>query len=598
MQTETIALWLAGIGVIGLACQWFAWRLKLPAILFLLVAGLLVGPVTGWLQPEILLGDLLFPMVSLAVAVILFEGSLTLNFREIRGVSNTVWSIVTLGAVVSWGLTSTATHYLLGFDWPLALLFGSLTVVTGPTVIVPLLRTVRPSTRLSNILRWEGILIDPLGALFVVMVYEFIVSSSETHSLVVLAWILAIGLGLGVLFGQFLAVVLRRGWLPEYLQPFAVLSLVLGVFALSNHLEHESGLLTVTVMGMWLANSKGVDIKHILHFKEHLTILFITGLFILLAARIQPEDFYTLGISALVLFAFIQFVSRPVSIYLATLRSSLNGKEKAFLAWVAPRGIVAASISSLFAIKLESLGMSEAALLVPLTFMVIIGTVVLQSATARPMAVALGVSEPAPKGFLIIGANDVARTLAQAINKYDCRVVLTDSNWDYIRQARMAGLDNYFGNPVSSHADEYLNLIGIGHVVALSPDRYFNIMACMHFLNDFSDKRIFCLYDKSNGNGSGDKHSVSDGYKGLPFLDEAISYKKLASLINQRAEVRHTKISENYTYADYRETHANNYVLPLFVVDTNGRVQICHNSASFSPKEGETIVSLIKVQAA
>ncbi len=242
--------------------------------------------------------------------------------------------------------------------------------------------------------------------------------------------------------------------------------------------------------------------------------------------------------------------------------------------------------------------MSEAALLVPLTFMVIIGTVVLQSATARPMAVALGVSEPAPKGFLIIGANDVARTLAQAINKYDCRVVLTDSNWDYIRQARMAGLDHYFGNPVSSHADEYLNLIGIGHVVALSPDRYFNIMACMHFLNDFSDKRIFCLYDKSNGNGSGDKHSVSDGYKGLPFLDEAISYKKLASLINQGAEVRHTKISENYTYADYRETHANNYVLPLFVVDTNGRVQICHNSANFSPKEGETIVSLIKVQEA
>ncbi|WP_172564791.1 cation:proton antiporter [Vibrio navarrensis] len=599
MQAETAALWLAGIGVVGLACQWLAWRLKLPAILFLLLAGLLAGPVSGLLQPEQLLGDLLFPMVSLAVAVILFEGSLTLNFREIRGVSNTVWSIVTVGAVVSWGLTSSATHYLLGFDWPLALLFGSLTVVTGPTVIVPLLRTVRPSTRLANILRWEGILIDPLGALFVVMVYEFIVSSSETHSLIVLGWILLIGLGIGIVSGQLLATVLRRGWLPEYLQPFAVLTMVLGVFALSNHLEHESGLLTVTVMGMWIANARGVDIKHILHFKEHLTILFITGLFILLAARIKADDFATLGISALLLFVFIQLVSRPASIFIATLRSSLSFKEKSFLAWVAPRGIVAASISSLFAIKLDSLGMSEAALLVPLTFMVIIGTVVLQSASARPMAVALGLAEPAPKGFLIIGANDVARTLAQAISKYDCRVMLTDSNWDYIRQARMAGLEHYYGNPVSSHADEYLNLIGIGHVVALSPDRYFNIMACMHFMNDFSDKRIFCLYDQASSTSSnGDKHAVSEDYKGLPFLGSSVSYKKLASLINQGAEVRHTKLSDNYTYADYRQTHAANFVLPLFVVDGNGRVQICHNSDHFAPKVGETVVSLIKEQTA
>ncbi|NGZ18275.1 sodium:proton antiporter [Vibrio aestuarianus] len=594
MHEEFIALAIAAIGVLGLACQWLAWRLRLPAILFLLIAGLVVGPLTGWLQPQALLGELLFPLISLAVAVILFEGSLTLNFKEIRGVNHTVWSIVSLGALVSWGVTSAVTHYLLGFDWSLALLFGSLTVVTGPTVIVPLLRTVRPNVRLSNILRWEGILIDPLGALFVVMVYEFIVSSSEVHSLYVFALILAVGLAIGAAAGQAVAVVLRRGMLPEYLQPFAVLAVVLGVFSASNAIESESGLLTVTVMGMWLANAKNVNIQHILHFKENLTILLITGLFILLAARIEIADFQALGWSALLLFVLMQLVSRPLSIFIATARSSLSLKEKTFLAWVAPRGIVAASISSLFAIKLTSAGVEGATLLVPLTFMVIIGTVILQSATARPIAIALQVAEPAPRGFLVIGANDVARELGKAFAKYDCRVVLTDSNWDYISQARMAGLANYYGNPISSHTDEYLDLIGIGHVVALTPDKHFNIMACMHFLSDFGEKRVFCLNDHLNSSSS-DKHKVAQEYHGLSLFNGEVSYKKLASLINQGAEVKHTKLSGNFTYQDYLQRHKESFVLPLFVVNLKGRIQMYHDTQVFEPVEGETIVSLIKI---
>lgn len=594
MHEEFIALAIAAIGVLGLACQWLAWRLRLPAILFLLIAGLVVGPLTGWLQPQALLGELLFPLISLAVAVILFEGSLTLNFKEIRGVNHTVWSIVSLGALVSWGVTSAVTHYLLGFDWSLALLFGSLTVVTGPTVIVPLLRTVRPNVRLSNILRWEGILIDPLGALFVVMVYEFIVSSSEVHSLYVFTLILAVGLAIGAAAGQAVAVVLRRGMLPEYLQPFAVLAVVLGVFSASNAIESESGLLTVTVMGMWLANAKNVNIQHILHFKENLTILLITGLFILLAARIELADFQALGWSALLLFVLMQLVSRPLSIFIATARSLLSLKEKIFLAWVAPRGIVAASISSLFAIKLTSAGVEGATLLVPLTFMVIIGTVILQSATARPIAIALQVAEPAPRGFLVIGANDVARELGKAFAKYDCRVVLTDSNWDYISQARMAGLANYYGNPISSHADEYLDLIGIGHVVALTPDKHFNIMACMHFLSDFGEKRVFCLNDHVNSSSS-DKHKVAQEYHGLSLFNGDVSYKKLASLINQGAEVKHTKLSGNFTYQDYLQRHKESFVLPLFVVNLKGRIQMYHDTQVFEPVEGETVVSLIKI---
>jgi len=593
MTSETIALTLASVGLLGLICQWVAWQLKLPAILFLLIVGLLVGPVLGLFSPQEALGDLFFPVISLAVAVILFEGSLTLNFKQIKGISKSVWSIVTLGAVVSWIITTVATHYLLGLDWSLAFLFGSLTVVTGPTVIVPLLRTVRPSSKLANILRWEGILIDPLGALFVVMVYEFIVSHSQVHSLAVFGLIVVIGFSVGMAAGMLVAAMMRRHWLPEYLQPFAVLTILLGVFALSNYLEHESGLLTVTVMGIWLANAKGVNISHILHFKENLTILFISGLFILLAARVELSDFAQLGWAALALFVVIQLVSRPASIFLSTMRSNLEIKEKAFLAWVAPRGIVAAAVSSLFAIKLTQQNVEQANLLVPLIFMVIIGTVVLQSATARPIANLLGVAEPAPRGFLIVGANDVARALGKAIQTYDCRVLMSDTNWDYVSKARMGGFDSYYGNPTSSHADEYLDLIGIGQVLAVTPDQHLNSVASVHFSNEFGHRKVFSLQDKKDQERL-DKHSHNSEHAYSLLLGGSTSYKKLASLISQGAEIKHTKLSDSFGYEDYQEQYKSATVVPLFTVNSKQNIQMLTQADETVPVSGDIVVSLVK----
>ncbi|MEX3070246.1 cation:proton antiporter [Vibrio alginolyticus] len=594
MQVGNEALVLSAVGVIGLGCQWLAWRLRLPAILFLLLAGIIIGPFMQWLKPDEVLGSLLFPLVSLAVAVILFEGSLTLNLKEIRGVSGTVWSIVSIGAIVSWLVTSAATHYFLDFTWELAMLFGSLTVVTGPTVIVPLLRTVRPKSALANILRWEGILIDPLGALFVVMVYEFIVSHSAVNSVEVFAKIIGIGIILGVASGAAVSAVLRRAWLPEYLQPFSVLMVVLGVFSVSNHLESEAGLLTVTVMGMWLANAKEINIQQILHFKEHLTILLITGLFIFLAARISLDDFAALGTGAMMLFVFMQLVSRPLSIFISTIRSNLEFKDKLFLSWVAPRGIVAASISSLFAIKLIEYGVNGASLLVPMTFMVIIGTVVLQSVTARPVAVALGVAESAPRGFLLIGANRVAREIGQALARYDRRVLMTDSNWEYISQVRMLGLDFYYGNPISSHADDNLNLIGIGQVVALTSDQHFNIMACMRFVDDFGEDKVHCLR-KTKANGS-EKHSVAEEYHGRLLLGGNVSYSQLASLFSRGAEIKHTRLSDSFTYQDYQVHHKNNLVIPLFYVEEKGRIYFCDEPEEFAPDANSTVVSLLMLE--
>ncbi|HER34097.1 MAG TPA: sodium:proton antiporter, partial [Halothiobacillaceae bacterium] len=355
---DSILLSLTAIVVLGIAAQWLSWRVKVPPILFLLLIGIALGPIFGLLEPDALFGDLLFPIVSLAVGVILFEGSLTLRFRDIQGVSSTILRMVSLGAAISWGVAATAAHWFVGLEWSIAFLFGAMVVVTGPTVIAPLLRIVRPTARVSKILRWEGIIIDPIGALLAVLVFEFIVTQSQTGasgmSGVILPFLelVTIGAFLGVVGGWLLGQALARHALPDYLINVTVLASVLAVFTTSNVLAEESGLLAVTVMGIWLANMRGVPLEDILHFKETLSILFISGLFILLAARIEPATLSQVGLGAVLVLAAIVFVAQPLKVWLSTIGSDLNWREKVMIAWIGPRGIVAAAVSGLFAIKL------------------------------------------------------------------------------------------------------------------------------------------------------------------------------------------------------------------------------------------------------
>ncbi|MDU9398852.1 sodium:proton antiporter [Pseudomonas sp. zfem003] len=594
MDETRILLALGGIGLAALCSQWLAWRLRLPAILFLLLSGILAGPVLGVLDPGALFGPLLFPLTSLAVALILFEGSLTLHLSEWREIGSVVRRMVTLGALATWVVIAVATHLLLGFSWELAVLFGSLTLVTGPTVIVPMLRVVRPRASVANILRWEGIVIDPIGALAAVVTFSFIVSRDQggwSQSLATFAGVIGCGTLLGVLGGWALGVVLRRHWLPEYLHNLAALAAVLGVFIASNLLVHESGLLAVTLMGMWLANMRGVDVKPILHFKENLSVLLISGLFILLAARLDLKALLALGPATLALLAVIQFVARPLNIGLSTLGSALGWRERALLAWIAPRGIVAAAVSAIFALRLQEHGDPNAQLLVPLTFLVIIGTVVLQSATARPLARLLGVAEPAPAGFLIIGANPVARALGKALNQLGSRVLLTDSSWENIRAARMDGLPTYFGNPTSQHADAHLDLVGLGHLLALSPSSEMNALACMRFRHDFAEPRRFTLPSGADSRRS-DKHRSSEQVRGRELGLPALTYPQFASRLGRGAEIRITTLTEAFDWAAYQAFHGNRATL-LLARDTRGWVHIAGPSQALEPQPGWSLVALV-----
>ena len=593
MEEHTV-LTIAGIGVVTIACQWFAWWVKLPAILFLLLAGIAAGPVSGWLRPDELFGDLLFPFVSLSVAVVLFEGSLTLRLADIRGLEQVVRRMVTSGLLLTWAVGAYFSYRLLGFSPELAVLFGAFIVVTGPTVIVPMLRTVRPSVHVSNILRWEGIVIDPIGALLAVLVFEFIISGQGGEALGHTLWSFARIIGVGVLFGiasgQLLGLALRHHWLPQYLHNVAALALVFAVFALSNVVEAEAGLLSVTVMGMWLANMPRVSVAHSLDFKESLSVLLISTLFVVLAARIDFGQLQQLGWGAVGVLAAIQFIARPLKIAISTRGSALSWRERALLAWIAPRGIVAAAVAALFSLKLQAVGYAQAELLVPLTFLVIIGTVVLQSATAGVLARALGVAEPEPRGFLIVGANPVARTVAKALQKRGYASVLCDTSWANVSAARMDGLTAFYGSAVSEYADRRLDLVGLGRLLALSPQPDANVLAVHRYRREFDEKHLYAL--AAEGGGQGDKQ-IAPLPAGYVAFGADVTFARLSAALAGGAEIRETSLTESFDFDDYYRKYYKR-AMPLFAIDPKGQLQVFTADSRIKPGPEWTLLSLVE----
>jgi len=595
-MNHNVMLVLVAIGLLSLVSQWLAWRIRVPAILFLLASGIIIGPVTGWLVPDELFGGLLFPFISLSVAVILFEGSLTLRRDEIKGHGDVVRNLVTFGVFVTWGVVAIVTHWVIGVAWQLAFLFGAIMTVTGPTVIMPMLQAVRPNRTISNILRWEGILIDPVGAILAVLTFQVVLASQFTTALdeilLQLARLLAAGIILGGGFGYAWGVALRRYWIPQFLQNVATLLIVFAVFAFADTVEHESGLLAVTVMGVWLANMRGVPVEDILDFKESLSVLLISGLFILLAARLNFSQLQAVGWPAVIILLSIQFLARPMKILLSSIGAKLSWQEKMTIAWIGPRGIIAAAISAVFALRLEENGVDGAAFLVPLTFVVIVGTVVFQSLTARPLARMLGVATPEPEGVLIVGANPLAIAIAKVLSENGFRVLVANNSWHSLKAVRMAGIETYYGNPVSDHAERTMDLTGIGKLFAISRNAEFNHLACAHFAYEFGRQNIYSLpVSADEADASVDKHAPAHHMRGRRLFGTDASLSKLQSLLSKGAKIKLTQLTETYEYEAYREQNGGAR-MDLMAWSDKGQLVAMSADANWKPGPGWTVASL------
>ena len=581
------------IGLVGFLCQWLSQKVKLPAILFLLLSGIVLGPSLHLIDPDALFGDMLFPFISLSVAIILFEGALTLKRQELQGIGRPVKNMVTIGVVVNGAIMTVATHYVIGLSWSLSALFGALMVVTGPTVIMPMLKAIRPIPKIADVLRWEGIVIDPIGALIAVLVFEWIAVQNKaaefTEIFTVFGGTVLLGFVIGAVSGYLFGLLLRHHYIPEKLHNFSSLAIVCFVFAVSDSLMHESGLLAVTVMGMLLANMKGVNVHSILEFKEDLTVVFVSALFIVLAARLDFAGFTALGWSAILLLLIMQFIARPLKVALSFRGSDFTLKEQALVAWIGPRGIVAAAVSAVFALRLEELGVPDAEKLVPLAFLIIIGTVVLQSLTGGPLARALGVAMPKTYGLVIISANPFSLALAEALQKLKVQTLICDTSWEQLRNARNLGLDTYYGNPSSEHAEMHLNLSPYGYMLGLSNHFEYNVTQANGFRDDFGARNVFIL-PPNQSNERLHKHVASTHNSGRLLFAEDSSNLQLKKLINAGATIKVTEFSDEFGYKEWREN--NQSALILMAVLPNGDIVFNTHDNSLKVVAGHKLVYL------
>ena len=595
-MTEYIFIGLGTITFSGIVAQWLAWRFKLPSILFLLIFGFIVGPVTGFLNPDRIFGELLMPIISFSVAIILFEGGLTLRMTELKGIGKVVRNLISIGILITWTSVAGLSYYLLHLSFELSILIGAILVVTGPTVIGPLLRHIRPARRIGNIVKWEGILNDPIGALFAVLIFEAISAGVlQQVGLLIFAGIfktLVLGFGLGFLGALSLALPLRRFWIPDFLHEAVTTMMVVIVFLISNHFQEESGLFAVTIMGVVLANQKSVNIKHIVQFKENLRILIISSLFIILAARLRLSDFYVCDVNSFLFLGALIFVVRPLAVFLSAAQSDLNWREKLFITWMAPRGIVAAAIAAIFAIRLAELGFEQTENMVPLVFMVIIGTVGLYGLSAPLLARWLTLAEADPQGLVFVGAHEWARALARILHEAEFKILMIDANLYNVFQARMDGLVSYHGSVISDYIFEELEFDGFGRLLALTSNDEANSLAVLHFYELFGRSEVYQLAPVVV-NAEDEAVFIAQHLRGRYLFGKGVNFNTLTEKMKAGAEIRSLKLTEEYDFSDFQTSHGLR-AMPLIVISETGKLVIFTQDHMPQPRVGQTLVYLLE----
>ncbi len=600
-------LTIAAVVVLGIGAQWLAWRTKFPSILLLLGFGFLAGPVTGFLPQDALQGEWLFPFVSLAVGIILFEGGLTLRFDEFKEVGRAVVNLITIGVLVTGVLGALGAYYLAGFSWEVAVVLGALLTVTGPTVVLPLLRHVRPAGRVGTIAKWEGITIDPIGAILAVLVLEAVILIQEptkaggvvdVHGSVWgaiatgLAYEVVVGVGVAALSAGLLIVLLQRRLVPDWLQNPVALMVVIAAFAVSNSLKEEAGLLEATLLGIIMANQKYVSVRRIVEFKEDLRVLLISLLFIVLSARLDPSAFeIMLAPGPLLFLGLLMLVVRPLAVMASSWRTGLTWKEQTFLAWLAPRGIVAAAVASLFSFRLAEFFPADAERIVPVVFLVIVGTVAVYGLTISPLARWLGLALPDPQGILFIGAQGWVRKVATALQDLGVRVLLIDANSRNVRQSRKAGLGAQRANILAEGVIDDIDLSGIGRLLAVTPNDEVNSLAALHFGEVFESDEIYQLPTRADG----PRHASTEiprHLRGRPLFGTDATYTSLDERFDAGARVYVVHLSERLTLQALLDEHEDEaQVTPLFIV-RGEKVRVFAEDAEITPQPGDALVLL------
>lgn len=579
------------IGILGIGSQWLAWKFNMPAIVVMSIAGLIVGPFLGIMNPEESFGDLYRPVISVAVAIILFEGSLDLNRKEISGISRPIFRIATVGAFIAWIAGSLAAHYMAGLSWEVAFVIGGLFIVTGPTVIMPLLRQSKLKPRVATILKWEGIVVDPLGVLLAVFAFEIITFfTMETKSVTDLLFFFLIAIFatvIGWAGGHFIGWLFEGGRVPEFLKSPIVFSFVILIFAIPDEIIQGTGLLAVTALGMTLANIGINSLHDFRHFKENLSVLLISAIFIMLAASLELETIIQIFQPNIIGYVLLMmFIVRPLSIFISTIRTGLSLQERALVGWIAPRGIVALTVSSYFASILLDAGYEDANLLTTLTFGLVFFTVVAHGFTLGPLAKRLNLSLEGNEGVLIIGSNKFTVELAESLQKVGSPVLIVDNSWRNLRLARQAEVPYHYGEILSEQTEYNLDTIPYDVIITATVSYSYNSLICTAFLPEYGRTNVFKVDPEQ-----GENELIAAKIGGRSLCTETITLQELIAKIDEGFTYTVTELSNQFTYEDYRQGKDSEAV-NLYFVKPSGDIYFYATDMQNHPQIGDKIVSL------
>ncbi len=584
------AMAIALVGALGVGSQWLAWRLRMPAIVLMLLAGVLVGPVFGIFDPARDIGVLMAPIISIAVAIILFEGGLTLNFHSLQDAAKGVKRLVFVGAPLGWLTSALALRYGAGLSWESATVFGGIMIVTGPTVIAPLLRTARLSKRPAALLQWEAIINDPIGALAAVLAFSvvLVLNTATTFGAAMVELLIGVvvATALGGAAGWGLAWAFKRGQVPEYMKVPVLFALLVAVFAVSDMVLHESGLLAVTIMGIVIANANLPSYEELRRFKEHATVLLVSGVFILLAAGLNVDALWGLNWRALLFVALVIFVARPLTVLVSLLGSGVPWREQLFVAFTGPRGVVLIAVAGLFGDRLLNLGFADAALIAPLAFVLVSSTVVLHGFTLKPFARWLGLTGADTPGVVIIGGANWTTAFAETLQKAEIPVLMTDPNFGHLRAARAAGISTFSGDILSEAAEQRVELVSYATIVAATDNDAYNTLVATDLAPEFGRENVFQVMREK---GSSARHQLPRTLGGRWFGPEK-THGELEQLIRDGWSFRITRLTEEFSLEDWRSERPDAHLIARIAPD--GTIKLIRKDEEVNPKPDVRLIAL------
>jgi NhaP-type Na+/H+ or K+/H+ antiporter len=586
MHTATLFLVVLAA---GLSSQWISWRIGIPAIVVLIASGIVLGPVTGLVHIALAQTDVT-ELIGLGVSIILFEGGMDLKLAEFRRVGSGVRRLTILGPPLAWCFGALAAHYLAGLSWPVSVVLGAILVVTGPTVIGPLLRQARLDKEAGSLLKWEGIVNDPVGVLLAVLTFQyFTLPGGGLHkTLLALGAAVAVAAVLGGLGGYATGWLYRRGAVPEHLKAPVLIVLVPVVFWVSNFAQHEAGLLSVTVMGLVMGNMKLVEREALQHSLENLTVILVSVLFIVIPAQLQASQLGLLDWRMGLFVLAMLFVARPLTVALATLGAPMRRNDKLLLGWIAPRGIVAAATAGLFGPALLEAGYPDAVKLLPLTFLVIIVTVLAHGFTLARLARRLNLAAESENGLLIVGASPWTVAFAEALKKLDLQVMLVDGAYARLKAARMQGVDVYYGEMLSEHAEHHLEAQHLSHLLVATDNDFYNALVCKAKGRSFGHHRTFQLGTSRTGEPELQRLTLQQ--RGYFAFDPGASFERLDDYLRNGWVFGNRKLTATHGWDEFSEgrgARGEDWFL-LGGVAPDGLLRIFSTEQSFKLEDGWT----------